>query len=69
MNFYFELIYFKRKLTDEQKRFIDQTVLEFELKGADLNEDKKEELVRIEVELTKLTEKYRSNILNSIKRI
>lgn len=50
------------RLTDEQIRFIEQTILEFELKGADLSDDKKEELLQIEVETAKLTEKYRSII-------
>lgn len=52
----------KSRLTDEQIRFIKQTILEFELKGADLSDDKKEELLQIEVETAKLTEKYRSII-------
>lgn len=36
------------------------------MKGADLSDDKKEEMIQIEIELTQLTDKYRSNIHNSI---
>lgn len=52
-------------LTAEQTRFIEQTLLSFKLNGADLIDEQKESFAKIEVELAELTEKFKSNVLDS----
>ena len=53
------------QLTPVQKRYVELTLLSFKLNGADLEDEKKEEFAKIQVEITKLTDQYKSNVLDS----
>ncbi|OHT06626.1 Oligopeptidase A [Tritrichomonas foetus] len=48
-----------------QKRYIEVTLFSFRLNGADLEPEKKAEFSDVNVELTKLTQQYKDNILDS----
>ena len=52
-------------LTDTQKRFIELTLFSFQLSGAELEPEKKKEMMEINVELTKTTTQYKNNVLDS----
>lgn len=53
------------QLTPVQKRYVEYTLLSFQLNGADLEDEKKEEFAKMQVEITKLTDQYKSNCLDS----
>lgn len=52
-------------LSPVQKRYIEYTVVGFKLSGADLNETQKKEFAEISIEMSKLTEQYNTNVLDS----
>ncbi len=54
-------------LEGNRKRFLEVTVRDFKKSGADLTEDKKGELNKIDVELSKLTLKFSQNLLDATK--
>lgn len=55
-----------KKLSGEKKRFLDKIINGFRDSGADLPEDKKEELKAISKEMTTLQQKFSRNVLDSI---
>lgn len=55
----------KLKLTKVQKRVVEKYYREFAEQGADLSPEKKEELVKINDELSKLFIQYNKNLLNA----
>lgn len=54
-----------QKLSDVQKRFVNETLKDFEENGANLPEDKKKRFLEIESELASLTHKYSENVLDA----
>ena len=53
------------ELQDIQKRHIEETLEDFRNSGADLPDDKKERVAKIDSELSKLTKSYGENVLDS----
>lgn len=54
-----------RALTGIHRRFVDETVLDFQQAGADLPEDKRARLEALQSELAQLTQKYSENVLDA----
>ncbi len=54
-----------KKLTGVPKRFMDETMAEFRLNGAELPKDKKEQLATLQAELAQATQKFSENVLDS----
>lgn len=54
-----------RSLSGDQKRLLEETLLDFEESGANLPKEKKRELVEIDKELTLKTQKFSENVLDS----
>lgn len=54
-------------LTDSQKMVLDQAILDFELEGAMLAQDKKDEIKQINIELSELDNQFSQNLLNATK--
>lgn len=57
-----------KKLKGHKKRLLDETVLDFELNGANLPADKKKRLQEIEQKLALKTQKFSENVLDDTKR-
>ncbi|MGI8603203.1 MAG: M3 family metallopeptidase [Verrucomicrobiales bacterium] len=57
-----------RKLEGVQKRFMNETMAEFRLNGAELPKRKKQRLVKIEAELAQAAQKFSENVLDSTNR-
>jgi len=58
----------KNKLTDEQLMLLEKTYKSFVRRGAQLDKNKKEELRKITVELSKLSLKFQQNLLNETNK-
>lgn len=54
-----------RALTGIHRRFVDETVLDFQQAGADLPEEKRARLEALQSELAQLTQKYSENVLDA----
>ena len=54
-----------RALTGIHRRFVDETVLDFQQAGADLPADKRARLEALQSELAQLTQKYSENVLDA----
>lgn len=54
-----------QSLTGTRRRFLEETLKDFRESGADLSPEKKRELEEINAELSKLTQKYSENVLDS----
>ncbi|MBN1971144.1 MAG: M3 family metallopeptidase [Candidatus Delongbacteria bacterium] len=54
-----------KNLTGEKKRNLDEVMKGFRLAGADLAENEKEELKKINLELSQISMKYQNNLVNS----
>ena len=52
-------------LSKVEKRYLEKTVLDFQEAGADLPNEKKQRLTVIDKELTKITQKFSENVLDS----
>lgn len=48
-----------------QRRFIDLTISQFKLNGADLQDHEKQEFSEISIQITKLTDQFKTNVLDS----
>lgn len=53
------------ELSAVRKRFVEETLEDFRLSGADLPPDKKQRIAEIEAELSKLTKQYAERVLDS----
>lgn len=54
-----------KKLTGIQRRFMEETMADFRLNGAELPKEKKERLAAVQAELALATQKYAENVLDS----
>ena len=55
----------KEQLSDAQLMYVDKVILDFKRNGADLDEAGKEEITKINKELSEVTDKYKKNLLDS----
>jgi len=53
------------KLSSVEKRFVDETCREFIQSGADLDQEKKDQIAAIDAKLSEVTQKYSENTLDS----
>ncbi len=56
---------FAKNLGDEQKKLLEETILDFKESGANLSDDKKKQLVELDTTLTLKTQKFSENVLDS----
>ncbi len=54
-----------RALTGIHRRFVDETVADFRLAGADLPPEKRARIEALQSELAQLTQKYSENVLDA----
>lgn len=54
-----------KKISDVELRYVESVMLEFKRNGIDLDDEKKEEILKIEKELAEITDSYRKNLLDS----